>query len=56
METTAEKNAREARNEYIRKWRKANPDKVREANRRYWERRGEREAAQRKESEGSNAD
>lgn len=55
METSVEKNAREARNEYIRKWRKANPDKVREINRRYWERRGAREAALRKESEGSNA-
>lgn len=26
--------------EYQRQWRKANPDKVREQNRRYWERKG----------------
>ena len=26
-----------ARREYQRKWRKANPEKVREKNRRYWE-------------------
>lgn len=29
--------ARAARNEYYRKWRAANPDKVREKNVRYWE-------------------
>lgn len=27
----------QARREYQRRWRKANPDKVREHNRRYWE-------------------
>lgn len=27
----------QARREYQRQWRKANPDKVRENNRRYWE-------------------
>lgn len=30
----------QARREYQRQWRKANPDKVREHNRRYWERKG----------------
>lgn len=32
------KKAREARNAYQRKWNKKNPDKVREYQRRYWER------------------
>ena len=31
--------AREARRDYLMQWRKNNPDKVREYNRRYWERR-----------------
>lgn len=30
--------ARIARNEYAREWRKRNPDKVKKANERYWER------------------
>lgn len=29
--------ARAIRNEYARKWRRANPDKARAAQRRYWE-------------------
>ena len=29
--------ARMAQREYARQWRKKNPDKVRETNRRYWE-------------------
>ncbi len=36
-----------ARREYQKKWRKANPDKVREKNRRYWE----KVAAKRKEAQ-----
>lgn len=36
--------ARDAVNEYKRRWRKANPDKVRETNRRYWENRVRKEA------------
>lgn len=36
--------AREARREYLREWRKRNPDKVRENNRRYWERRAAKKA------------
>lgn len=35
--------AREIRNEYMRQYRKKNPDKVREINKRYWERKAERE-------------
>ena len=35
--------AKEIRNEYMRQYRKKNPDKVREINKRYWERKAERE-------------
>lgn len=35
--------AREARREYMREWRAKNGDKIRESNRRYWERRAARE-------------
>ncbi|OUO13139.1 hypothetical protein B5F94_10740 [Flavonifractor sp. An4] len=34
--------ARAARAAYFREWRKKNPDKVRESNRRYWERRAQK--------------
>ena len=37
-----EDRAREARLEYMREWRRKNKDKVRENNRRYWERRAKR--------------
>ena len=33
--------AREARNAYKRKWAKENPDKVKAANRRYWEKKAQ---------------
>ena len=39
-----EEKAREARREYLRLWRKKNPDKVKAYNQAYWERRAEREA------------
>lgn len=42
--------AREAQRQYLREWRKRNPERVREANRRYWQRRAERLAAE-KEAE-----
>ena len=32
-----EQTEKELRRDYQRKWRKRNPDKVRESNRRYWE-------------------
>lgn len=32
-------NARKARNEYMREWRKNNKDKVKANNKRYWEKR-----------------
>lgn len=38
--------AREAQREYLREWRRKNPDRVRESNRRYWQRRAARMAAE----------
>lgn len=38
--------AREAKREYYRQWRKRNPDKKRESDRRYWEKKAH-EAARR---------
>lgn len=38
-ETKLGKNAVRERREYFRQWRAKNKDKVRESNRRYWERR-----------------
>lgn len=35
--------AREARNRYYREWRKRNKDKVKESNKRYWERKAKKE-------------
>ena len=40
--------AREAQREYLRAWRKQNPDRVKEANRKYWEKRAARLAAEKK--------
>ena len=37
--------AREAQRVYMREWRRRNKDKVRESNRKYWERRVQRMAA-----------
>lgn len=37
MKTELSDEAREARNAYMREWIKKNPEKVRERNRRYWE-------------------
>lgn len=39
----------QARREYARKWRKANPDKVKAAQKRYWEKKA-KELQQKKES------
>lgn len=38
-----ERKAREAQREYNRQWRARNKDKVKEYNKRYWERRAQRE-------------
>jgi len=40
--------AREAKNKYLREWRRNNPDKVKAANARYWE----KKAAEMKSVEG----
>lgn len=42
--------AKEARREYHRRYRAAHPEKVREQNRKYWERRAARLKAERLES------
>ena len=46
---TIEEMAKQERREYYRQWRAKNKDKVREINRRYWEKR----AAKRQEQEGA---
>lgn len=38
--------ARAAQREYLREWRRKNPDKVRENNRRYWERKAQQAASE----------
>lgn len=38
--------ARVAQREYLREWRRKNPDKVRENNRRYWERKTQQAASE----------
>ena len=50
MKEISEK-AKEAQREYLREWRRKNPDKVREQNRRYWERKAQQMASQGKETE-----
>ena len=50
MDVNEKKLAAEARNAYARKWRAANPDKVRANNANYWLRRAAKEAA-RKDAE-----
>ena len=47
------KEAIAARREYQKKWREKNPDKVRENNARYWERRAARLAAEREMNNGN---
>ena len=44
--------AREAQRRYQREWRKAHPDRVREKNRQYWERKAQREAEQQEDKHG----
>ena len=48
--TQMSKAAREAKNEYYRRWRAKNPDKVRASNQKYWE----RIARERKKEEAQN--
>lgn len=54
-EKRIDEQARAARAEYFREWRRKNPDKVRENNRKYWQRRAARLAAER-ERDGGEAD
>ncbi len=42
--------AKTARNEYYRRWRAANPEKVREKNRRYWEKKAAQASGEKDES------
>lgn len=44
-----DKEVREAQREYFRAWRAANKDKVREHNRRYWEKRTLKQQQEQKE-------
>lgn len=55
MDANEKKLAAEARNAYARKWRAANPDKVRANNANYWFRRAAKEVA-RKEAEEAGKD
>ena len=55
MKEISEK-AKEAQRAYLREWRRKNPEKVRENNRRYWERKAQQMAAQEKETEVGNND
>lgn len=41
-EKRLDEQVRDARAAYYREWRRRNPDKVRAANRKYWERRAQR--------------
>ena len=45
--------ARAKRAEYMREWRKKNPEKVREANARYWQRKAEQEQGEEWEEQQS---
>ena len=47
MERNIDSLAKEIQREYYRNWRKRNPDKVREKNRRYWERKAEKMQSER---------
>ena len=51
-----EEQARAARVAYFREWRKKNPDKVKENNRRYWEKRSARLAAEKEANNGAKND
>lgn len=50
MKEISEK-AKEAQRAYLQEWRRKNPEKVQENNRRYWERKAQQMAALEKETE-----
>lgn len=47
-----ESEIREVKREYMREWRKNNPEKVKSAQKRYWERRARRKSEVNREIEG----
>lgn len=51
VEMALAERAREERREYFRQWRAKNKDKVRENNRRYWERRAAKKAQAEQEAD-----
>lgn len=51
MSNKLSEEAKEARRAYLRKWRRENPEKVREQRRRYWERKAKEMQEQEKENE-----
>ena len=50
-EKRLDEQARAERAAYFREWRRRNPDKVRESNRRYWERRAAKKAQAEQEAD-----
>ena len=50
-----DENARTMQREYLREWRKRNPQKVREYNAAYWARKAEEAATARKEANHENS-
>lgn len=53
-EKRLDEQARAARAEYFREWRRKNPDRVRETNKRYWQKRAMRLAAEKTKEASSN--
>ncbi len=51
MEQTANERAAEIRREYQKKWRAKNKDRVREYNRRFWEKKAEQQNSDSEENE-----
>lgn len=48
--------AKEAQREYKKRWRAKNPDKVRESNRKYWERKAQKQVKKEEIGNYANAD
>ena len=51
MSDSINEEAKMARRDYYRRWRAANKDKVRESNRRYWQRQGQIRLRKKKEEQ-----
>ena len=56
MQCNTTEEAKEIRRAYYRAYRKKHPDKVREANARYWQKKAREAAAEREASDGSGKD